>query len=64
MKIEHVNFNEDFWRDKTESEFIAHESHHGLSKAKLKEVFELMHPKVQKPESKPEKKSNHSKDED
>lgn len=53
MKIENVNFNEDFWRDKTEDEFIAHESHHGLSKAKLKEVFELMHPKMQRPVAKP-----------
>ncbi len=64
MKIENVNFNEDFWRDKTESEFIAHESHHGLSKAKLKEVFGLMHPKVPDPESKPETKSNLSKNKD
>lgn len=64
MKIEHVTFNDEFWLNKTEDEFIAHESHHGLSKAKLKEVFELMHPKVQKPEHKPEKKSNHFKDED
>lgn len=62
MKIEHVNFNEDYWRDKTEDEFIAHESHHGLSKQKLKEVFALMRPKMQWPEKTAAKKSKQDKD--
>lgn len=44
MKFEHVSFNEKFWVTKTEAEFIAHESHHGLSEKQLKEAFALMKP--------------------
>lgn len=45
MNFEGVNFNEVFWKTKTEAEFIAHESHHGLSEKQLKEAFGLMNPK-------------------
>lgn len=48
MVFEKVNFNEDFWKGKTEAEFISHESHHGLGEKKLKEAFALLNPK--KPE--------------
>ena len=50
MIFEKVNFNEAFWKGKTEAEFISHESHHGLGEKKLKEAFALFNPK--KPERK------------
>lgn len=40
-----VNFYDDYWADKTEAEFIAHESHQGLTEKQLKEAWSLMHPK-------------------
>lgn len=48
MIFEKINFNEDFWKGKTEAEFIAHERHHSLSEKQLKEAFALLNPK--KPE--------------
>lgn len=44
MKYNGVDFNESFWKDQTEEQFIAHESHHGLSLKQLKEAFALMNP--------------------
>jgi len=40
-----INFYEDACKGKTEAEFIAHESHHGLSEKQLKEVYGLINPK-------------------
>lgn len=48
MIFEGINFNEDHWKDKSLAEFIAHESHHGLSEKQLKEAFALMNPKSKK----------------
>lgn len=45
MIFEKINFNEAYWKTKTEAEFIAHERHHGLGEKKLKEAFALMNPK-------------------
>ena len=44
MVFEKIWFNDDHWKGKTEAEFIAHESHHGLKVEQLKEVFKLMNP--------------------
>jgi hypothetical protein len=52
MVYEGVSFNEKFWKGKKEADFIKHESHHGLSEEKLKEVFALMNPVI-KAEGKP-----------
>ena len=48
MNYEGVNFVEDSCKGKTEAEFIAHESHHGLSVAQLKEAYALMNPVKEK----------------
>lgn len=45
MTFEGIGFNENYWKGKTEAEFIAHESHHGLSEKQLKEAFALINPK-------------------
>lgn len=45
MKIDNVDFNEKFWKGKSKDEFIAHESHHGLSEKQLEEAFDLLNPK-------------------
>lgn len=45
MNFNGVNFNESWVKTKTEAEFIAHESHHGLSEKQLKEAYKLMNPK-------------------
>lgn len=55
MIFEKVNFNEDFWKGKTEAEFIAHERHHSLSEKQLKEAFALLNPKVKIERKKVEK---------
>ncbi len=55
MNFNGVNFNEKFWADKTEAEFVKHEAHHGLTAEQLKEAFALMQPKkksVEKPTKK------------
>ena len=44
MVFEGISFNETFWQGKTEAAFIAHESHHGLTEAQLKEAFAIMNP--------------------
>lgn len=44
MRFEHVNFNEDYWKGKSEDAFLKGESHHGLSKDQLKEVFAIINP--------------------
>ena len=53
MKYNGINFNEIYWRDKSEEYFISQEAHHGLTLKQMKEVFALMNPykkseKVQK----------------
>lgn len=48
MIFDGVNFNELFWKGKTEAEFISHESHCGLSEKQLKEAFSIMNPKEKK----------------
>ncbi len=50
-----INFNDGYWKTKSEADFIEHEAHHGLSEAQLKEAFALMNPKPEKrvKESKP-----------
>lgn len=45
MTFEGITFNEDFWKTKTEAQFIAHEGHHGLSIEQLQEAFSLIVPK-------------------
>ena len=45
MKYDNVDFNENFWKGKSKVEFIAHESHHGLSEKQLGEAFDLLNPK-------------------
>ena len=44
MNYQGINFNADHWKTKTEAEFIAHENHHGLSEAQLKEAFSIINP--------------------
>lgn len=44
MKYNNVSFNEEFWKGKKKEEFIAHESHHGLSEKQLSEAFDLINP--------------------
>lgn len=46
MKFEHVSFNAEHWKNKSEAEFVAHESHHGLGEKQLKEAFALLNPKA------------------
>lgn len=48
MIFEGINFNEAHWKGKTEAEFIAHESHHSITKKQLKEAFGLMNLKPSK----------------
>ena len=45
MKYNGISFDSEFWKGKTEAEFIAHEKHHGLSEAELKEAFVLINTK-------------------
>lgn len=45
MNFNGVNFNKEWAKTKTEAEFVAHESHHGLSEEQLKEAYGLMLPK-------------------
>lgn len=45
MIYEGINFYPSSVEGKTETEFVAHEKHHGLSVAQLKEVYKLMNPK-------------------
>ena len=45
MKFQGISFTEAHWKTKTEAEFIAHESHHGLTVDQLKEAYSLMIPK-------------------
>lgn len=52
MLFNGINFYEAHWKEKSEAEFIEHESHHGLSKAQLKEAWKLMNPKKQKDDDK------------
>lgn len=40
-----VKFMQAAAQGKTEAEFVAHESHHGLSAAQLKEVYAMLTPK-------------------
>jgi hypothetical protein len=42
MNYAGVNFNTAHYKSKTEAEFIAHESHHGLTEKQLKEAYSLM----------------------
>ena len=58
MTFNRISFNEKFWADKTESEFVKHEAHHGLTDEQLKEAFALMQPAkpVEKVLEKPVKK--------
>lgn len=44
MVFQGIGFNDEWAKTKTEAEFIAHESHHGLSEKQLKEVYALMLP--------------------
>ena len=45
MVFENISFNEDFWKTKSEAEFIAGEAHNGLSKDQLKETYAIINPK-------------------
>lgn len=45
MNYNGINFYNENLKDKTEKEFIEHESHHGLTKEQLKEAYALMKPK-------------------
>lgn len=45
MVFEGIKFNDEWVKTKSEAEFIAHESHHGLSEKQLKEVYRLIVPK-------------------
>ena len=45
MVFNQISFNEDYWKGKTEEEFIAHESHWGLTKSQLKEAYSLLNKK-------------------
>lgn len=47
MIFNRIDFNEDWVKTKTLPDFIAHEKHHGLSDEQMKEVFELIVPKVE-----------------
>lgn len=42
MNYAGINFNKEYYKSKTEAEFIAHESHHGLSEKQLKEAYSFM----------------------
>ena len=42
MNYAGVNFNAAHYKSKTEAEFIAHESHHGLSEKQLKDAYFFM----------------------
>ncbi len=44
MTFENVTFNLEFWKGKSEAEFLKHESHHGLSKEQLIEAFKIINP--------------------
>lgn len=44
MKYKGIDFNKDFWKTKTEAEFLAHEAHHGLTEEEMKKAFSMMHP--------------------
>ena len=44
MVFENISFNEEFWKTKSEAEFIAGESHHGLSKDQLRETYAIINP--------------------
>jgi len=58
ITFEHVTFDAAWAVSKTQKEFIAHESHHGLSPEKLKEVHMLCNVAMKPKESeKPEKTS-------
>jgi len=52
MVFNGVNFNTEYWKTKTEAEFVKHESHHGLSETQLKEAYKLMVPEVKKVDKK------------
>jgi len=45
MTFEGITFVDESCKTKTEAEFIAHESHHGLTEKQLKEAFAIMNPK-------------------
>jgi hypothetical protein len=51
MKViyEGIAFNAQWVASKTQAEFIAHESHHGLTEAQLKEVHKLCKEAVKAP---------------
>lgn len=44
MKFQHVDFNENHWKGKSKQEFLASESHHGLSEQQLEEAYFLINP--------------------
>ena len=44
MKFNGIDFNRAWVKTKTLAEFIAHEKHHKLSEAQLKEAYELIVP--------------------
>lgn len=52
MVFNGINFNTEYWKTKTEAEFIKHESHNGLSETQLKEAYKLMVPEVKKVDKK------------
>jgi hypothetical protein len=41
IKYEGIGFNGDWVKEQTLADFQAHEAHHGLSEAQLKEVWQL-----------------------
>ena len=44
MTFENVTFNVNFWKGKSETEFLKHEAHHGLTKEQLKEAYQIINP--------------------
>lgn len=50
VTFEGIAFNADWVLTKTLDQFIEHEKHHGLSKEKMKEIYDAIKtPKVEKP---------------
>lgn len=57
MNFQGVSFNEKYWKTRSEAQFVAHEKHHGLSDAQLKEAYSLINPVVAM-EATPHKKAS------
>lgn len=60
MKISNVDFNDQFWLNKTLAQFIQGEKHHGLTEKQLEEAYYLINPLKNQPVNtgKPDKKGS------